>query len=127
MVFLISRTFLLHRRQEKKKASSQSLQKQIGQLDGAAIIDQTIDKVVASLKVVQLAYADALSGLLAEDRSLLQKAKKDIQQLREENEALNQQLYGLIKHMSTSNRDAGRVYLLIFDLNKIFSNLPPSS
>jgi phosphate/sulfate permease len=118
VVFLISRTFLLHREKEKKKEVSKAFRQQIGQLNTEGIIDQTIDKVVASLQSIQLAYSNTLKGLLDEDDRLLKKARKEIRKLKEENEALNKELYGLIKQLAVDDTKTGRVYILIIDMEQ---------
>lgn len=119
LVFLISRTFLLHRKKEREKALNKALKQQIGQLNSEEdIIDQTIDKVVTSLKRIQSAYTDTLMGLLEENPRLLKRSKNEIRKLKEENERLSQELYGLIKQMAVDNTGADRFYILIIDLEQ---------
>ena len=118
VVFLISRTFLMHRKKEREKASNEALKQELGQLDTEDIIGQTKEKVVASLERIQTAYRDTLTGLLEEDPRLLKKSRNEIRKLRDENETLNKELYGLIKQMAVDNTEAGRVYILIIDLEQ---------
>jgi phosphate/sulfate permease len=118
VVFLVSRTFILHRNKEKEKEKSQAFRKQMDQLSEEDIIYKTIDKVVVSLNIIRKAYSETLTGLLSEDRALLQKSRKDIRTLRKENELQNKQLYGLIKQIPDHHLEIGRVYVLIFDLEQ---------
>jgi hypothetical protein len=49
---------------------------------------------------------------------MLQKSKGEIVNLKEQNEALNAQLYRLIKGISGNEQGTGRVYVLLFDLEQ---------
>jgi phosphate/sulfate permease len=118
VVFLVTRTFLLHRKKEKAKQTRKALTLGIGQLREEDIINNTIEKVTSSLQSIRRAYSDCLVGLLSEDRTMLQKSKGEIVNLKEQNEALNAQLYRLIKGISGNEQGTGRVYVLLFDLEQ---------
>lgn len=117
-VFLISRTFLIHRRQEKNKSAIRQLLQQSRGLHTSGVTQETATKVGATLQTIRAAYRDGLSGLLQEDRQSLQKARKDILRLKTENKELKRHLYSLIKSIEKKNSEAGRIYLLVYDLDQ---------
>lgn len=116
VVFLISRTFLLHRNKEREKGRQQKLLNKSGRILRAQILNETSQRVSATLHSVDFAYKEALTGLIQEDRNLLTKAKKEIRRVRRDGEALQRELVGIIKNIEEEHGHASRFYLLLYDL-----------
>jgi phosphate/sulfate permease len=115
-LFLISRTYLMHSRKEKRKASQKELEKHMSQLTTAEIIRETTERVSSTLDLINKGYRYAIHGLIVEDRPLLKRSKKKMHLLKEENEVLFHQMYHLIKRIKEINGEASRVYVLFCDL-----------
>jgi phosphate/sulfate permease len=113
-VFLIARTFLIHRKKEKVKSRAKALESETSALRSVQIISETKQKVSEMLDLVRKVYVSTLTGLIQEDRTILKQAKEKIKELRLENELMKQRLYGLIKRVAPEHKDAGRLYLLIY-------------
>lgn len=115
-LFLISRTYILHSRKEKREASQKELEKKISQLTTAEIIQETTERVSSTLNLINKGYRYAIHGLIVEDRPLLKRSKKKMYLLKEENEVLFRQMFHLIKRIKEINGEASRVYVLFCDL-----------
>jgi hypothetical protein len=119
-VILISRTFILHGRKEKKKQKVKAFEQDTSVIRQEGIIQDTSQKVANTIDIVLRTYTDSIEGLLHENRNALAKAKKDIDELIEENELLKQQLFRLIERVQPEHVDMSRVYLLVHDLEQDF-------
>jgi phosphate/sulfate permease len=119
-VVLISRTFILHGRKEKKKQKAKAFEQDTSVILPEGIVQDTSQKVANTIDIVLRAYTDAIEGLLHENRSALAKAEKDIDELIEENELLKQQLFRLIERVQPEHVDMSRIYLLVYDLEQDF-------
>jgi hypothetical protein len=117
-VFLISRTFLLHRNKEKEKDRQQNLVSKSQRIARDQILNETSERISTTLQSVEEAYRASLTGLIHEDRNLLNEAQEDIQCVRSDNEALQRELVGLIKRIEEQHGHTSRFYLLLYDLNQ---------
>jgi phosphate/sulfate permease len=115
-IFLISRTYVLYTKKEKKKLAQKEMEKQMAELTTAEIIQETTERVASTLNLINKGYRYAIHGLIIEDRPLLKRSKKKMYQLKEENEVLFRQMYQLIKRIKEINGEASRVYVLFCDL-----------
>ena len=117
-VFLISRTYLLHRKNEKDKSRQQKLVNKSEKIAKDHILNETSQRISSTLHSVKMAYNEALIGLINEDRIFLNKASKDIQCVRNDNIALQRELVGLIKRIEEKDSYVSRFYLLFYDLSQ---------
>jgi uncharacterized membrane protein len=117
-VFLISRTFLLHKKKEKVKNKTKAFEKEKDRIQRSEIIEHTSQKVINSLNLVRDVFASTMNGLVNEDRKVLKASKKNIVRLKAENETFKKRLYSYIKRIETDQHDAGRLYLLVYDLEQ---------
>jgi phosphate/sulfate permease len=117
-IFLISRTFLLHRKKEKEKSRQQKLVNKSEKIARDQILNETSQRISRTLHSVKTAYKEALIGLIHEDRNILNKAREDIQRVRNDNKALQRELVGLIKRIEEKDGHASHFYLLVFDLSQ---------
>ncbi|WP_299361942.1 inorganic phosphate transporter [Winogradskyella sp.] len=115
-VFLISRTFLLHKRKEKEKHKRLQLKQADNSISFSESIDETAVKVANTLENIKTSYNNALEGLLKEDLTLLKASAKGVESLKKEQEDLKYQLYNLIKRFEDHSSDSGRLYILVYDL-----------
>ena len=117
-VFLISRTFLSHRKKEKEKDRQQNLVNKSQKIARDQILNETSERISTTLQSVERAYRESLTGLIHEDRIVLSKAQADILRVRSDNEALQRELVGLIKRIEEKHGHTSRFYLLLYDLNQ---------
>jgi phosphate/sulfate permease len=115
---LISRTFLHHRKTEREKQRQQRLLGRSDKIAADHIINENAQRISETLRSVALAYQEALTGLVHEDRDLLEKAREDILHIKRDNVALQRALVGLIKRIEEKEGQASRFYLLLYDLNQ---------
>ncbi|MCW5520078.1 inorganic phosphate transporter [Aureitalea sp. L0-47] len=113
-VFLITRTFMMHRKKEKVKSRTKALESETSALGSSQIISETKQKVGEMLELVRKVYVSSLTGLIQEDPARLKRAKEKTKELLLENELMQKRLYGLIKRIAPEHKDAGRLYLLIY-------------
>ncbi|WP_370390084.1 anion permease [uncultured Winogradskyella sp.] len=116
VVFLISRTFLLHKKKEKEKKAREQFQRSRTSILFADSINQTSAKVASSLLVVREAYESALNGLLDEDLNLLKTSLKRVNSIKKEQTQLKYQLFDLIKRLDNKPTQSGRLYVFVYDL-----------
>ena len=117
-IFLISRTFILHKKKEKRKTARKQFEQRTATISFSESIRETSENVIITLELISDTYEQALLGLLKEDRQLLQKSNKNIMLLKERQRELKGQLFGLIKRLEESPTESGRLYLLIYDLQQ---------
>jgi phosphate/sulfate permease len=117
-IFLISRTFLLHRNKEKEKAAMKAFEQQTQKIPTKQIVKDSAKQVLNILEIVKTTYQNAIIGLLEEDLKLLQKAREDVKQLKFTNGQVQQQLFGLIKRIDEESSEGSRLYLLAYDLSQ---------
>ncbi len=118
LVFFIIRTFALHRKREQTKNRIKTFDSQTTTISPHELISNTAEKVSNHLRLIAQTYLHAMDGLLQEDRDLLTKAKKDVKELKSQNEELKSKLYRSIKRLEGEGTEAGRLYLLVYDLEQ---------
>jgi hypothetical protein len=116
VIFLISRTFLLHKKKEKQKKIREQFQQSSKLIPFADSINETSTKVADTLLSVRVAYDRALSGLLEEDLKLLKSATQNVTTITKEQTELKYQLFDLIKRLDNQPTESGRLYVFVYDL-----------
>jgi phosphate/sulfate permease len=114
-LFLISRTFILHRKKEKEKAETESFEREDKTLETDEVIPELASKIKTLLQTIVKTYEDATEGLLNEDRDRLQLAKADLVVLQEQNETFRKRLYKSIQRLADKLNGTSRLYLLLYD------------
>ncbi|MCB0579016.1 MAG: inorganic phosphate transporter [Phaeodactylibacter sp.] len=117
-VFLISRTFLLHRRREKEKAEEESFERQAQVIPAVQVLRETSSGIKETLSGLRTVLHDSLFGLLQEDELLLERAEKAIHRLEKNNKGLRKKLFSAIRRIEEDNAEASRAYLLVYDLEQ---------
>ena len=117
-VFLISRTFLLHRRREKEKTEEESYERQAQAIPAVQVLKETSSGIKQTLSDIRTVLHDALFGLLQEDTLLLERAGKAIHHLEKGNKGLKKKLFSAIRRIEEENAEASRAYLLVYDLEQ---------
>ena len=118
IVFMVFRTYLIHRNKRIKQAALEQFEDQTESIDAHRIIRETRDLVIETLGTVRDTYTDTFNGLLTEDRAALKQSRKDISRLNEENALMQHKLYKLIKRTKLENARSSRIYLLVYDLQQ---------
>lgn len=118
VVFLISRTYLLHRKKERLKKEMRSFEQQTAGIPARQIIRDTSQKMAEYLQFINDAYQNALNGLLMEDREMFRDAREDLQSLEVQNKILKQKLYKSIQRIQEKRTETSRLYLYLYDLEQ---------
>jgi phosphate/sulfate permease len=118
LLFFVIRSFAFHRKKEKSKESLRSFERQSAVILPPQLKKDTTKRIAAHLRLIATIYPDAIEGLLKEDRTLIQQAKREMVKLKEENESLKHKLYRAIKRIDSSHSAAARLYLLVYDLEQ---------
>lgn len=114
-VGLVIRSTFVHKRREAKKALQQQAGLSRSDLQPEQVRNEVRKKASSAVETVRLTIADAIRGMLQEDKDLLRKAKKDMAQLSEENQAFRTSLYHYLKRIQEEDTALGRLYLQTYD------------
>lgn len=117
-LFLISRTFVLHRKQEKIKAAAAQFEMNEQPLNAETLLPELKEKIGGLLQQVGTTYEDTVQGLVSEDRNQLKLAQEDMTRLLAQNETFRQRLYRSIQRLEEDGAETSRLYLLLYDLEQ---------
>ena len=115
---LVARTFVLHRFREKERVAEEALDRKGQAIPAAVILQETYESVIATLSNIRSALHDSVFGLLQEDMLLVERAEKDVKQLKKNKKSLKKQLYSAIRSIAEEYTESSRVYLLVYDLEQ---------
>ncbi len=118
VAFLVVRSSLFHKKREKAKEDIQSFEMEAAAIAPTHLVEDTSQKVAEMLQMVIKTYKASLTGLLEEDRDEIQTAVKDFEKLRDRVETLKKKMYKAIKRLEGDNTEAGRLFLLVYDLEQ---------
>lgn len=118
MAFLVIRSSLFHTKREKAKDDMKRFEMEGESITPAFLVEDTSNKVADMLHLVVKAYKNAVRGLLEEDRSLIQASVEDFDALKNRVETLRKKMYKAIKRLEGGDTEAGRLYLLVYDLEQ---------
>jgi phosphate/sulfate permease len=118
VVFLISRTYVLHRKKEKAKNEMRSFERQTDRIPSHQIIHETSQKMAEYLQFINDSYQNALNGLLMEDLEGIREAKEDLDSLMVQNKTLKLKLYKSIQRIQERKTETSRLYLFLYDLEQ---------
>jgi len=117
-IVMISRTFLAHRRKVQKKNAEIAILAEEANIQLNEVIARTGDLVQQHLDMVRTIYIECISGLIQQDRTVLRSAGKKVDEMNEKNLLLKKKIYLFSKKLKNQNTQAGKLYLLIFDLQQ---------
>ena len=118
IVFLISRTYLLHKKKERVKSNMRSFEQQTDEISSKQLIHDTAYKMAEFLQFTNDAYQNALNGLLMEDWDLIREAREDLVSLGKQNKSLKLKLYRSIQRIQEKQTELSRLYLYLYDLEQ---------
>jgi phosphate/sulfate permease len=118
IVFLISRTIVLHKKKEKAKEAIREIERQAGLISSRQFIDSTARKMSEYFSFINDAYQNALNGLLFEDGDRIQEAREDLKALDTQNQILKLKLYRSIQRIQEKETEVSRLYLHLYDLEQ---------
>ena len=118
VVFLISRTYLLHKKKEQAKDKVRIFENRTDEISSRQLIRDTANKMAEFLQFINDAYQNALNGLLMEDRNLIREAREDLGTLDIQNKALKHKLYRSIQRIQEKRTELSRLYLYLYDLEQ---------
>ncbi|MEZ4687461.1 MAG: inorganic phosphate transporter [Bacteroidia bacterium] len=117
-VFLISRSFLYHRKKEQEKKANAALPGGADHVDSAFVYEQTNKAMTGMLSRTAGVYEQNINGLIQEDLSQLRSARKASKALVRQNNAFRQSLFQILKSINPASLDAGRRLILAYDLEQ---------
>lgn len=118
VIFLISRTYVLHRKKEKAKSEMRYFERQTDRIPSHQIIHDTSQKMAEYLQFINDSYQNALNGLLMEDLEGIREAKEDLDSLLVQNKTLKLKLYKSIQRIQERKTETSRLYLFLYDLEQ---------
>lgn len=118
LVLLIYRSFRLHAKREKAKRRIKDFESQTRAIPSNKLIHETAENVSKTLRLIAQTYHHTVTGLLAEDLDMLNQARKEMRELKAQNEELKDKLYHSMKRLKGEGTEAGRLYLLAYDLEQ---------
>ena len=121
LVFLVFRSSVFHRRREKSRDELKSFEQEGSSIAPALLVEDTSHKVAEMLHDVVKAYKGAITGLLDEDRSIIQTSVADFEVLKGRVDTLKKKMFKAIKRLEGPETGAGRLYLLVYDFEQDIS------
>jgi phosphate/sulfate permease len=116
--FLISRSFIYHKRREKEKESKQAFEKKKETIPVIRVKSDTLQKAIFTLESVRSAHSIAIQGLFSEDLDVIRAAEKELEGLREKNDNFRSNLVRYIRRMQEDRPEVGKLYISVFDLEQ---------
>ncbi|MCP3933092.1 MAG: inorganic phosphate transporter [Bacteroidetes bacterium] len=117
-IFLLTRSFIYHKKKEKEKVSIRKYDDQTDSLSAEKVIGNTSEHVTGSLASIRKALQGGINGLIEEDRHKLQDAWESIKEVKHKNKALKYGLYSSIQRINESQAEGSRLYLMVYDLER---------
>ena len=115
--YLITRTFILHKRKEAAKKAAQP-KGSADELTAQHLIEESSTNVAELIKEVANAYTLSIAGVISEDPGQFKEARASLQKMKNRNEALQTHLFRVMKRNRDESADASRLYLLVYDLEQ---------
>jgi len=113
--FLIVRSHVVFKKKTKEeKAVNKLLETPSKNIHD--VIDESKSNTIKNLRVVKKVTLHSIEALLKEEKNTLNKSRKEIEKLNEQNEKLHGKLIKYVQKMDKGNLPAGRLYILVFDL-----------
>ena len=117
-VFLISRSFMYHKKKEQEKKAQSDLLGNGEKIDTSFVSNQTNKTMANMLAHTASVYEQNISGLISEDLSQLRNARKASKALVRQNKNFRQNLFQILKSIKPSSLEAGRRFILAYDLEQ---------
>lgn len=117
-VGLMSRSFFSHRKSEKEKDEQREFDSQKGAVSTSRVTEETLEKVVATLKTVRLTFDSSLQGLVSEQQAVLRKTKNEVRELKKRNDKLRYNLFAYISRIEETDAEGSRKYILVYDFEQ---------
>lgn len=112
-VFLITRSFLSHRREEKLKA--QNIQQESTTIATGGIFEQCTFNVSKTLDVIPPVYANLVKGLIEENRSLLKETYKQVEKINRESKSTKDNVPNVVRKLREDSITTGPYYVQVID------------
>ncbi len=119
-VFMIIRSFGVHRRLEKTKEKREAYQMSARQVNARQVAEDTSSNLSRSVNKVLQVVEFSLKGLMHEDRNKVRQAETLLKQLKADNMEFKYAFYSQIKRIEEPQTAASRTYLLVYDLEQDF-------
>ncbi len=109
-VLLLIRSFIGHKKSQKKQEQTEELKKAESKtIQG--IINESSDNVATVFKRSKRIYKNTLDGLIAQDLTILKTSKKESKKLSGEIDVLRDNIYFFIKNLDEKNLGASKFYI----------------
>lgn len=115
---LILRSNYVHRRNERRVALAREVEIARSSLTPTEVRGQVKQKAYQTIVSVRKTISSSIDGLLAENKSVLKSAQREMIGLAEANEAFRHSLYHYLKRIQESDTETGRLYLTVYDLEQ---------
>lgn len=110
-LYFISKSNKLHSRKEKESAN-EDLEKT---LKKETVVEKCLEEVNKSLRNVVHVYNETIHGLATEDRKLLKKVNKDVEEISLEAKHYKNSVYATLSKLQSDYIDTGHYYVQVVD------------
>lgn len=117
-VYLLSRTFIIHRRKENTQAAARAFEANDEALSLQHVVDETARYLAQLLRQLSAMYGHAVSGVLHENRQTLQVARRDLTAVKQASREIKRRLFRSIKRLQGETGEASRTYLQVYDFEQ---------
>jgi phosphate/sulfate permease len=111
-VGLIIKSNLIHRKKVQEKEAEEKAEDEFIE---QSIIQKCTNEVNKSLKDVLNTYRQTIEGLTNEDRKLLKKVNRDVDELNIEAKKLKYNVYNVLKRLEADSIETGHYYIQVID------------
>ena len=110
---LIRSQIVFKRREREESASKEMFAKPV---DIENVIDESKINTGKNLNIIRKTTSLSLKSLVGENKDILVRSQKQVEKLHAQNEHLQGKIIKYIRKMDDGQLDAGRLYILVFDL-----------
>ncbi len=117
-VFLITRTFLIHKRREQDSSRRQTSHARSEDMVIGDYLEQAGKDTSAFVQSVKTAWHESMEGLRNENLADLRRASQAITELRATNDEFKYSFYNDLRRLRDDSGQGGRLYVFLFDLQQ---------
>jgi hypothetical protein len=115
VAFLLIRSHLVFQRKTKEEKEEKNVFENSSK-NMQEVIDESKSNTIKNLRIIKKTTVLSIEALLKEEKGSITKSRKEIEKLNEQNEKLLGKLIKSVQKMDKGNLQAGRLYILVFDI-----------
>ncbi len=112
--FMLIRSHLSFSKKKKEDAAANKIF--ASAIDIENVIDESKINTVDNLSTIRKTVSLSLKSMVGQNRDIMMRSNKQLEKLREKDEKLQGKIIKYVKKMDEGQVDAGRLYILVYDL-----------